>query len=535
MTMKRGQGFDATIPHFYEASLNRADYLEVWCYTDQLSYEVGEEVQLHLNTTAADISLGIYRDGAHAKWVYQTEGIPGQHFQTPENSYAEGCGWPAGHRWKIPENLPSGFYLVICKVRNETGEEREHEAGFFVRPKAGQPASKLLLIAATSTWTAYNDWGGANSYAGPCRGYVGGKSPHLSTQRPWAKGFLRIPEGAPRKPHEYSSRPGDIPRYPPIEFAYTRGYSKYYANAGWASYERPFAQWAESSGYELDYATQTDLHYRPELIDPYKCVVIVGHDEYWTREMRLAIDSYVEKGGCLARFGGNFFWQVRLEDEGRRQVAYKEDAAQCDPVANTDQRHLLTSCWEDPKVGWSGARTVGLNGCYGIYAGVGHIAPKQGGGFSVYRPEHWIFDGTDLCYGDQFGTEARIFGYEVDGLDYLIRHGLPEPTYIDGAIDGTQILAMGLAGNLEANHQNQGTIRYYAGEDLLGVIAGYRYGEVTEETKAAASRGNGMIIHVHSGRGQLVNAGSCEWVAGLKQNDEYTQRITRNVLDRFTG
>ena len=65
MKIKRGQGFDATIPHFYEAPLNSPDYLEVWCYTDQLSYEVGEEVQLHLNTTAADISLGICRDGAH--------------------------------------------------------------------------------------------------------------------------------------------------------------------------------------------------------------------------------------------------------------------------------------------------------------------------------------------------------------------------------------------------------------------------------------------------------------------------------------
>ena len=163
------------------------------------------------------------------------------------------------------------------------------------------------------------------------------------------------------------------------------------------------------------------------------------------------------------------------------------------------------------------------------------MVPKQGGGFAVYRPEHWVFDGTDLCYGDQFGTEARIFGYEVDGLDYLIRHGLPEPTYSDGALEGTQILAMGLAGNLEADHRNKGTVRYYGGEDLLGVIAEYRYGDVTDETKAAARRGNGMIIYAQPGRGQLVNAGSCEWVAGLKQNDEYTPPDYQQRLGSFYG
>ena len=30
-------------------------------------------------------------------------------------------------------------------------------------------------------------------------------------------------------------------------------------------------------------------------------------------------------------------------------------------------------------------------------------------------------------------------------------------------------------------------------------------------------------------------AGTCEWVAGLMKGDVYVERITRNVLDRFTG
>jgi hypothetical protein len=35
------------------------------------------------------------------------------------------------------------------------------------------------------------------------------------------------------------------------------------------------------------------------------------------------------------------------------------------------------------------------------------------------------------------------------------------------------------------------------------------------------------------GRGEVLTAATCEWVMGLKRNDFFTQKITRNVLDRF--
>ena len=308
--MKRGQGFDATLAHFYEAPMNDPDYLEVWCYTQSLSYEAGETVNFHLSTTAAQVSLEVIREGGQNTTVHNATKISGKQYPTPESFYKAGCGWPVGYSWKIPEETNSGFYLVICKVENDKGEIREHEAGFFVRPKVGQPKAKLLLIAATSTWIAYNDWGGTSNYVGFCDDMVAGKSPKLSIHRPWAKGFLSLPGGAPRKVHDYKVRPGDIPRYPPIEFAYTRGYSKFYANAGWASYEKPFAQWAEQQGYTLDYATQHDLHQRPELLNSYACVITVGHDEYWSRDMRLALEKLYRTRGKLCPL----WWQLLLAD-----------------------------------------------------------------------------------------------------------------------------------------------------------------------------------------------------------------------------
>ena len=74
--MKRGQGFDATIPHFYEAPMDDPDYLEVWCYTQALSFEAGETVDFHLNTTASKLSLEILRDGGEQVSVHHARRLP---------------------------------------------------------------------------------------------------------------------------------------------------------------------------------------------------------------------------------------------------------------------------------------------------------------------------------------------------------------------------------------------------------------------------------------------------------------------------
>ena len=107
-------------------------------------------------------------------------------------------------------------------------------------------------------------------------------------------------------------------RNPYMEWAHAYGYSKKYASAGWATYERHFARWAEAQGYRIGCATLHDLEDDPALLEGYACIVVVGHDEYWSRSMREAIDDWVERGGRVARFAGNFFWQVRIEDGGRR-------------------------------------------------------------------------------------------------------------------------------------------------------------------------------------------------------------------------
>src|SRR3546814_8863556 len=95
-----------------------------------------------------------------------------------------------------------------------------------------------------------------------------------------------------------------------------------------------------------------------------------------------------------------------------------------------------------------------------VYASWGGFVPRGSRGFTVYRHRHWAFANTDTHYGDVIGGDAGIFAYEVDGLDYTFRQGLPYPTHEDGAPAGVEILAMAPAMFVEDMHDGEG-FRYY--------------------------------------------------------------------------
>ena len=147
-------------------------------------------------------------------------------------------------------SLADGDYLAfalrltvrrLCRSHQYQRQPRtkSRTAAFFI-VRAGQQSKRapLVLIVTTATWVAYNDWGGSNAYEGIDGEASDQFSPTLSLERPWSKGLIWLPEGAPRIPNRLL--PNSVPRYPNIEFAFSQGFAKYYAASGWATYERNF-------------------------------------------------------------------------------------------------------------------------------------------------------------------------------------------------------------------------------------------------------------------------------------------------------
>ena len=506
---------DAVTGHYFEMASPEPTRPQIWAYTSALSYAPGDEVVLHATSTAGQAHVRIARDGVHPEVVLERVIAVG-FAETPPDCSVSGCGWPEVLRFTVPEHWKSAVYSIALTV---PGHQSEHM--FVVRP--GVRKARVLMVLATGTWCAYNDWGGSNHYQGIVGPRQTDAAHDVSLLRPWAKGFVRWPEGAPRIPH--ASPLLTRPRYPHMEFARARGVSKKYASSGWAAFEKPFALWCEGQGIGLDCWTQHDLHARG-MPEGYDRVVIVGHDEYWTWEMRDHLEAWVDAGGQVARFAGNFYWQTRLSADLLTQTCWKVGP---DPVSGARR----TTYWDAPEVGRPAVATMGLTGSMGVYAGWSRCAAHGAGGFAVYRPGHWSLKDTGLGYGDVLGASARIFGYEVDGVEVGLKHGLPFAD--DPALVGSlEIVGMSPATTL-SHHTSAADRDLFIGhldaEDTARVI----YGAVNEQTMGRASRGNGCMAQYRRGKGAVFNAGSCEWVNGLIMREPTVERVTRTVLTEFWG
>lgn len=502
---------------------------EAWCYTDRWSYEAGESISVHTHTTEGTYSLTLTRDGLRPEVVWSRSGLTGQAQETPGDAYAVGCGWPQALQIEVDPSWESGFYLVT--IETESGGRTISNDHFVVIKATAHRRAPYVLIHTTSTLTSYNDWGGANAY----RGLGDGPghdipSPRLSLQRPIARGMLRQPPEAPRSSNPHTPAMHELPRHPAYEWAHAHGYSRHYADAGWATYERPFAVWAEREGYRLDHLTQVDLHTDPLALEGYAGAIFVGHDEYWTWEMRDTVDAFVDNGGHIARFGGNFLWQVRLEDDATTQVCYKNPFD--DPALETNPTRVTTA-WDAPIIGRPGAQTMGLTGMGGVYNRYGSAAPRSSGGFTVSRPNHWAFADTDLSYGDVFGgAPICVAAFELDGVDYGVRRGMPYATGTDGAPVDLEILAMAPATVGEVDRWNGGVPLGAPINEVIELI-GAMYGDDIPDRFTDEFYGSGMVAYFERGAGSVFTAGTTEWVNGLRLNDPFTQQITRNVLDRI--
>ncbi len=529
MTTAAPAGNPAVLTNYFENAVGDARGDEIWCYCDRPCYSPGDRLALHVSTTAQTFSVEIARDALELEVRYTREGLPGKRYDTPLDASETGCGWPAGFEFEIPPDWPSGGYRVTCRIETRAGGIREQHYLFLLRTAASGRPQRVLLIASTGTWFAYNNWGGSNSYEGLSGADGESFAESLSSQRPLARGFVALPADAPRAALAAPPGPDQPVSYPHMDWAYANGYSKKYASAGWASYERHFLRWALASGFDVDLVSQYDLQFRPDVLEDYRCVVFIGHDEYWSWEMRDTIDAWVEAGGRVARLAGNFMWQTRVEDEGRRQVCHKYRAYEDDPMRDTPR---ITTSWEAPEVGRPGALSFGLNAIRGVYAGWGGCVAFGAGGFPLYRPEHWAFEGTNLGYGDVLGGASRVFAYEVDGLDYEIRHGLPYPAAGEKVPDGLEILAVGLASNIEiARGVNPREL--FLGNEDCAFRARVLHEQVDPDSMARAGRGSGMIVSFKRGKGEVFHAGSVEWVAGLLRKDAQVERVTHNLLTRF--
>ncbi len=472
------------------------------------SAAAGECVELFVSC-ATPFRVEIHRQGIRDEMVWERSDVVAADHPVPADVSARGCAWPPCALVTIADDWRSGFYLVSL-----TGQDGTRSEAFFV-VRASEPGDALLVLS-TSTWHAYNDWGGTNYYNG---GHT------ASLVRPLAGGLLRRDDPARFR----WARLDEVDPDEVVEYFTSSGNSVWIVAAGWSSWEYLFVQWAERAGVELDYAVSADLETVPGLLDPYRLYLSVGHDEYWSAGMRDAVETFVDDGGRAAFFSGNTsFWQIRHEPDERTQVAYKT-AIEQDPLFGTDRQENLSTMWSDPLVGRPENAMTGVTFTRGGYAHV-DAAPRGSGGYTVWRPGHWAFDGVELRAGDLLGAAAVVVGYECDGCDLRLVDGLPAATGVDGTPPTFTVLATAPA-HLWADDDRPPDLPGADQVAELNWVASRLAGEDNEANRQRFAHGAAVMGHFTRGRGEVFTTGCTDWAFGL--DDPAVAQVTSNVIDHF--
>ena len=444
------------------------DSLYIEAYPNQLSYQAGDHVQLHVSTSAKSYDFTVARLGHETTQIKVGTRIKGAAYPIPENASSHGCQWPISHTFKIPTSWPSGYYEVTLSVKDQGGtyvhrNDRTATTRLFFIVRSASPGtdSSILLQLATNTYNAYNNWGGSSLYA--YHGRAGLQGHRVSFDRPLG-GFFR-------------------------------------------KWELPFIAWAEQNGYKIDYAANSDLEHRPELLKQYKLVLSVGHDEYWSTPMRDHLEAFIKEGGNVAFFSGNSIcWQVRSEDEGRALTSWKQ-WYNWDPEFRTTDHRTLSTLWSHHLLNRPENTLTGVGFLWGGYHRSHGQYMDGSGAFKVHRPKHWIFEGTDLQQGTEFGGKHTVVGYECDGCEMRWENGLPFPTHSDGTPQGFEILATAPA-------------KWHPGDS-------YWYDRFEKDREGAA------VVGTYTRGGTVVTVGTTDWSHGLVGGDPTVEKITQNILDRL--
>lgn len=535
-------------------------------YTEHRSFVPGEEIAVHASSRAERVRVEVIRIGAERElmWSSDITGIGEQ--PVPADASSNGCGWPSSFTIPTQASWPSGFYEISFTA--DADADSGHDAGradggrlrseaFFVLRGGKRPdldpdfnsdsVKPVLVVLATNTWNAYNQWGGACLYSG---------GHQVSFERPLERGYLRrIIEDDGFDGRVASAEVEPDPEHLRLQrYQADNDYPLWSASSGWHNWDRRFVAWAERNGMALDFAIDADLDTDPDVggnvVDGYSLVVTIGHSEYWTWGMRDTMDAYLAAGGNWVIFSGNTcFWQVRYQAStgvgagagtGREvMVGHKGRARFDDPVKGTDRRHLLTSMWSDPWIGRPENTTIGLSFSRGGYHRIGQGAPRGAGAYTVWRPDHWALDGTDLRYGDQLGAGSFVVGYEVDGCALTLENGLPVPTGEDSTPATLEVLATAPARLLSiTDDHSEAPAALWASTEPPGDLEGTAmvlFGGAEPEHVARLAHGRcvmGSFTAPGPSGGTVFNCGSADWAYGL-DSDPLVGRITANVITKL--
>jgi TAT (twin-arginine translocation) pathway signal sequence len=354
-----------------------AENNEVSGYASATSVSHGGNIDLFIHCIDSSFTLNIYRlgwyNGAGGREMQPGITLPGNvqavPLPDPQTGMVE-CNWVNPHRLNIPSNRldetawVTGVY--VAKITANTSNKQSY-IHFVVVDNSNSQADHLFQCSVT-TYQAYNNWGGKSLYEFNSTDQV--KATKVSFNRPYAE---------------------------------ASGLGQF------LSYEYSMLRFLEREGYDVSYCTNLDVHANPFRVLSHNNFLSIGHDEYWSWQMRNYVELARNYGVNLSFFSANTcYWQIRLEPsaisggQNRTMVCYKDAAL--DPYAAQPAKQFLTTVqWRQAPVNRPENSLIGV--MYDFYPVQEDIV--------ITNSSHWVFEKTGLTNGSRL---PGLLGYEADRI-----------------------------------------------------------------------------------------------------------------------
>jgi hypothetical protein len=351
-------------------------------YASQVSAVAGDDVTLFVNTTASAFHVEAYRMGYYqglaGRLIFQSDTVGRQQQRFPSlapGSNMVSCNWEPSLTLSIDRTWPPGNYLL--KLVGTAGEQQY--ITLTIRDDTSHAA--FVIQNSVTTWQAYNLWGDYSLYYG------------------------NAPGGT-----DFSHRARIVSFDRPYPQTWAQGAADFFGN------EFPLLYEMERLGLDLTYTTDVDLHAQPQLLANHRALFSLGHDEYWSTEMRSGAQSALAAGTNLAFLGANACYrQIRFQPSAvgpnRQQICYK-DAGE-DPLAR-ESPMLTTVNWIQSPLNNPESSLIGS-----MYQSVGANAD-----LAVTDSSAWLWNDCGLSDGEQ------LLGVVQGEYDRYVP-SLPNPAGVD--------------------------------------------------------------------------------------------------------
>jgi hypothetical protein len=434
---------------------NPADNRQIEGYASLTSVPVGGDIDLFVNTKDASYTLTVFRmgwyGGKSGRQVLGPQTLAGVQQPIPTIDPAVGfveCNWTNPFHLHVPTSWVSGIYLV--KLHGNTSGKESYII-FTVRDSR---AADLVFQQTIMTYQAYNGWPGVAFLGGTDAYSLYNVTTSLDSQGhnlPVPRVSFNRPYGGPPlgdsfyTNHMIYSGPFD---------GYGIGAGDFLYHGAPAAMEFNMVRWLEHHAYDVTYITDVDTHEDVGRLLRGKGYLSVGHDEYWSGQMRANVIQARDAGVSLGFFGGNYiYWAVDLSADSNG--APNRTISLVDPT-----KTCTYTCMGNPEQAIAGGNWV-------------QSVPTNGDIFvSADAPlNHWVFANTGLNVGDII---PGLIGVEYNGTD---------PHVATPA--GLQILLHSQAPRFES-----GLIRANGGFPLPGNFNG-DFNAWADQAEAAAAANNG--------------------------------------------